>query len=123
METPENIVPTAYNGALGAAIARSSNQVRDERARAIVEETRLVYRRRIEDKAMEVRQMENKQAEYLDLAPDNTHCLISAKSFNAEAFVATNVSLALGLKKAKEDLDILQSDFTRLFGEPAQLIL
>lgn len=114
-ETPTT-APTHYAGALGAAIARSPQQVRDARAAQIVEASRLNYRRRIEDKVMELKSMQASRAAHLDLSPDNSQCLISAKNFNEVAFVSTRSSTALAIKGLKDDLDVLISDYQDLFG-------
>lgn len=121
-DQPQTATPQ-YNGALGAAIARSPQQVRDARASQIVEASRLNYRRRLEDKVMEIKSMEAQRAAHLDLSPDNTQCLISAKNFNESAFVSVRVSTALAIKDAKEQLDVLSADYEDLFGVAPNLEL
>lgn len=122
-EQNEQITATQYNGELGAAIARSPQQVRDARAAQIVEASRLNYRRRLEDKVMEIKSMEAQRSAHMDLSPDNSQCLLSAKNFNENAFVSTRTSTAIAIKALKEDLAVLTEDYSRLFGVEPNLEL
>lgn len=115
MDTEQTQTPV-FQGSLGNAIARSSREVRDARATQIIESVRLAYRRRIEDKIMEIKSAENLRASHLDLSPDNSQCLISARNFNHEAFVAIRVGTALTVTKAQEELKVMLADYEELLG-------
>ena len=122
MEEP-NTAPGPYLGKLGEAIARNSQQVREARAAQIVEASRLSFRRKLEDKVMQVKAMEAQRSVHLDLSPDNSQCLISAKHFSAENFIATRIATALSIKNTKEELDVLVADYVELFGVEPNLEL
>lgn len=114
---------TTPRGALYAALDRSHEMIRAERADAIKESARLAYRRRIEDLNVTVKGLERAQSDVLDLAGDSTFNIINSKKFDAEGFVATNAANAIALKDTREKLAVLVSDYERLFGVKPNLEL
>lgn len=120
---PEETAPATYRGTLGAAIARNATEVRADRAAQIVEASRLEYRRTIENKMMHIKELESERRSQLDLSPDNSQCLISAKKFHRQAFVATRITTAVALKELRDELAVLVADYTDLFGEEPTIVL
>jgi len=105
------------DGAFVLSLRRNNKQIREDRARAIGEDTELLYKRSIEDLRVSIRKIERDRENMLDLSPDSAMSLKLASDFNASEFVAKDVELGVKIREKKIMLDIAEAQFKYLFGE------
>lgn len=106
-------------GAFLDSLVRNNQQIRADRARTIVEDAELVYRRKIEDLAMEIKRLRRDQESSLDLSPDNAMNLKPAQDFSATAFVEADTSYSIRIREKEIELGLASERFRYLFGKEA----
>ena len=104
------------NGAFLEALKRNNKQIRDDRAASIVEDTELVYKRKIEDLQMSIKKMEREQEGMLDLSPTHAQSLILASDFDSDEYAGKDIEVGVRIEKQRITLRIAQERYTHLFG-------
>lgn len=104
-------------GAFMASLKRNNRQIREDRAETIVEETELVYKRRIEDLGISISRMKKEQENMLDLSPSNAQSLILASDFDNTKYVEKDVDLSRKIRDAEITRDLAVKRFKYLFGK------
>lgn len=107
----------AGQGAFMASLKRNNRQIREDRAETIVEETELVYKRRIEDLGISISRMKKEQENMLDLSPSNAQSLILASDFDNTKYVEKDVDLSRKIRDAEITRDLAVKRFKYLFGK------
>lgn len=104
-------------GAFFESLKRNNKQIRDDRAVAIVEDTQLIYKRKIEDLETSIKRMKREQENMLDLSPTNAQSLILASDFDAASYATKDIDLGVKIRNAEITLEISKKRYTYLFGE------
>jgi hypothetical protein len=103
-------------GAFFASLKRNNKQIRDDRALAIVEDTQMIYKRKIEDLETELKRMRRELENMLDLSPTNAQSLIIASDFKSIEFVDKDLELGLKIRNTEIMLEISKKRYEFLFG-------
>lgn len=103
-------------GAFVNSLKRNNKQIRDDRATAIVEDTQLVYKRKIEDLELSIKKMFREQENMIDLSPTTAQSLVLASDFNSEAYIAKDLDLGVKIRNTEITLEIAKKRYAYLFG-------
>lgn len=104
-------------GAFLSALKRNNKQIRDDRAQAIGETAQLVYKRKVEDLEMSIKQMKRDQENMLDLSPTNAQSLVLASDFKAEEYATKDIEIGVKIRNAEITLEIAKKRYETLFGK------
>jgi len=103
-------------GMFVASLKRNNKQIRDDRAKAIAEDTEVLYKRKVEDLELSIRKMMREQENMLDLSPTNAQSLVLASDFNSAEYVDKDIELGLKIRNAEIKLEIARNRYNVLFG-------
>ena len=103
-------------GAFISSLKRNNKQIRDDRATAISETTQMLYRRKVEDLEVELKQMMRERENMLDLSPTNSQSLVLASDFKAQEFVEKEIDLGVKIRNTEITLEIARERYNYLFG-------
>lgn len=98
------------------SLKRNNDQIREDRAIAIGEDSQLIYRRRVEDIALKIKKIEREQEGLIDVSPLDKNSLTFA-DFQPEQFVERDLELSLILRNLNIQLEIAEKRFEYLFGK------
>ena len=105
-----------YDGAFLASLKRNNRQIRDDRALAIVEDTELIYKRKIEDLELAVKKLIREQENMLDLSPTTAQSLVLASDFDSSAYVDKDIEIGVKVRNLEIKLEIAKKRYNSLFG-------
>lgn len=106
----------AADGMFIYSLKRNNKQIREDRARAIMEDTQLVYKRQIEDLELSLRKMKREQENMLDLSPTTAQSLVLASDFDHVSYVAKDIELGVKIRNIEITLEIAIRRYQYLFG-------
>ncbi|GAE63431.1 hypothetical protein SAMN05421692_2388 [Chryseobacterium indologenes] len=98
------------------SLKRNNDQIREDRARTIGEDSELIYRRRVEDIELMIKRFEREQEGLIDISPLDRNSLTFA-DFNSETFVQKDIELSLKLRNLNIQLEVTRKRFEYLFGK------
>lgn len=98
------------------SLQRNNDQIREDRARTIGEDSELIYRRRVEDLELKIKRLEREQEGLIDISPLDRNSLTFV-DFNPEAFVQKDMELSLTIRNLNIQLEVTQKRFEYLFGK------
>ncbi|ASE63250.1 hypothetical protein EGY07_21010 [Chryseobacterium indologenes] len=98
------------------SLKRNNDQIREDRARTIGEDSELIYRRRVEDIELMIKRLEREQEALIDISPLDRNSLTFA-DFNSETFVQKDIELSLTLRNLNIQLEVTRKRFEYLFGK------
>ncbi len=98
------------------SLQRNNDQIREDRARTIGEDSELIYRRRVEDIELKIKRLEREQEGLIDISPLDRNSLTFV-DFNPEAFVQKDMELSLTIRNLNIQLEVTQKRFEYLFGK------
>jgi hypothetical protein len=104
-------------GAFLSSLKRNNKQIRDDRAQAIGESAQLVFKRKVEDLEMSIKQMKRDQENMLDMSPTNAQSLVLASDFDATTYAQKDIDLGVKIRTAEITLEIAKKRYEYLFGE------
>ena len=119
-ETDTNISEIDDNDLKGAFfdnLNRNNRSIKRDRAVAITEDAKLLYKRNIEDLEMQMKKLARERVNMLDLSPTSADSLILASDFDAPAFVKKDIDLGVKIRTLQITLDIAKESYGKLFGE------
>jgi hypothetical protein len=119
-ETDTNIGEIDDNDLKGAFfdnLNRNNRSIKRDRAVAITEDAKLLYKRNIEDLEMQMKKLARERVNMLDLSPTSADSLILASDFDAPAFVKKDIELGVKIRTLQITLDIAKESYGKLFGE------
>lgn len=105
-----------HRGSFHASLVRNNKQIRDDRATAIVEDTELIYKRKIEDLELLIKKMKREQENMLDLSPTDAQSLVLASDFDSETYVNKDVEIGVKIRNSEIRLEIAKKRYQYLFG-------
>lgn len=103
-------------GTFKESLARNGKQIREDRAVSISEDAEIAYKRSIEDLKFAIKKVARKRDGLLDMSPDNTYTIITAKDFNGTDFYKTDLQIGLELRELEIQLEIAEKRYKELFG-------
>ncbi|ATN07158.1 hypothetical protein CRN76_17980 [Chryseobacterium indologenes] len=98
------------------SLKRNNDQIREDRARTIGEDSELIYRRRVEDIELMIKRLEREQEALIDISPLDRNSL-TFEDFNSETFVQKDIELSLTLRNLNIQLEVTRKRFEYLFGK------
>ncbi len=98
------------------ALRRNNDQIREDRAKTISEDSELIYRRKYEDIELKIKRLEREQDGQIDISPLDKNSLVFA-DFDPETFVLKDIELSLNIRNLKIQLEITKKRFEYLFGK------
>lgn len=98
------------------SLQRNNDQIREDRAQTIGEDSELIYRRKIEDFELKIKRLEREQEGLIDISPLDRNSLTFA-DFNPEEFVQKDMELSLTIRNLNIQLEITRKRFEYLFGK------
>lgn len=98
------------------SLQRNNDQIREDRARTIGEDSELIYRRRVEDIELKIKRLEHEQEGLIDISPLDKNSLTFA-DFQPEAFVQKDIELSLLIRNLNIQLEVSTKRFEYLFGK------
>ena len=112
-----DIEDTDLKGAFFDNLNRNNRSIKRDRAIAITEDAKLLYKRNIEDMEMQMKKLNRERVNMLDLSPTSADSLILASDFDASAFVKKDIELGVKIRNLQITLDIAKESYSKLFGE------
>jgi len=103
------------DGAFLSALKRNNKQIREDRATAIVESAQLIYKRKVEDLEVSIKQMQRDQENMLDLSPTNAQSLVMASDFDSAKYVEKDIEIGVKIRNAEITLEIAKKRYAYLF--------
>lgn len=103
-------------GAFASSLKRSHAKIREDRAKAIVSNTQLLYKRNIEDLQVKIEQLKMEQENLLDLSPTSADSLVLASDFKSDVYVAKDIDLGVSIRQLTIKLEVAQARYSYLFG-------
>ena len=110
------VVTVPVVGAFEESLKRNNKKIRDDRATSIVEDTKVLYRRAVEDLVLAISKMKRERDGMLDLSPTDANSLMLASDFDAPGYVTRDLDLGVKIRTAEIKLEIAQSQYKHLFG-------
>ncbi|ARU59533.1 hypothetical protein OLMES_5553 [Oleiphilus messinensis] len=104
-------------GAFLASLKRNNTQIREDRATAIAEIAQLMFKREVEDLAIQIKRLRREQDNMLDLSPEDANSLVLASEFDARAYVDKELELGVKIRNLEIKLEIAEKRYSYLFGE------
>ena len=109
------------DGALIGSLVRNAKQVKHDRAESIAEDAMIRFKRTIEDLEVDIRRLERQREARLDMSPNNTFSIISAKEFDPIGFVDDELAIGIKIRESKIKLKIAKDRFQYLFGDEVEV--
>lgn len=103
-------------GAFEDSLKRNNRKIRDDRAEAIVEDTKLLYKRTVEDLGLTITRLKRDQENMLDLSPTTADSLVLASDFDTDSYVKKDIQISVDLRNLEIKLEVAQKRLTYLFG-------
>jgi hypothetical protein len=107
---------TALKGAFMESLVRNNKKIREDRALAIGEAAEMIYKRRVEDLRLKIKQLKRERDAMLDLSPTTADSLVLASDFDEQKFVDREIDLGLKIRENEITLEIAEDRYTHLFG-------
>lgn len=105
-------------GVFVTTLLRDNKSIKKDRAQAIIEDSEMVYKRKVEDMGLKLKRLKREQDAILDLSPDNSLSLMpNLKTFEAEKFANDDLRLALEIRNLEIQIEVSVKRYEYLFGE------
>jgi hypothetical protein len=98
------------------ALRRNNDQIREDRARTIGDDSELIYRRAVEDIDLKIKKLEREQEGLIDVSPLDKNSLTFA-DFEPYGFVKRDMELSYAIRNLNIQLEISKKRFIYLFGK------
>lgn len=115
MEKTESTELQEMKGSFVGALMRNNKKIRDDRAVAIAESAEMLYKRKVEDTALQIKQLKRDREAMLDLSPTTADSLVMASDFDAAAFVDKDIKLGVSIRNLEITLEIAEARYNQLF--------
>ncbi len=105
----------AMKGAFVGSLVRNNKKIREDRAIAIAESAQMLYKRKVEDTEIAIKQLKRERDAMLDLSPTTADSLVLASDFDADSFVKKDIEIGLKIRNLEITLEIAKARYTHLF--------
>lgn len=102
-------------GAFLLSLKRNNEKIREDRALAIAEDAQLIFKREIEDMAIQLKRLQRERDGLLDLSPTTADSLVLANDFDAKTFVEKDLQLGIQMRNLEIRLEIAKQRYAFLF--------
>ena len=102
-------------GAFLLSLKRNNDKIREDRALAIAEDAQLIFKREIEDMAIQLKRLQRERDGLLDLSPTTADSLVLATDFDAKTFVEKDLQLGIQMRNLEIRLEIAKQRYAYLF--------
>ncbi|WP_297922632.1 hypothetical protein [uncultured Agitococcus sp.] len=102
-------------GAFLLSLKRNNDKIREDRALAIAEDAQLIFKREIEDMAIQLKRLQRERDGLLDLSPTTADSLVLANDFDAKTFVEKDLQLGIQMRNLEIRLEIAKQRYAFLF--------
>mgnify|MGYP003553588252 CR=1 FL=1 len=121
METTELSGLAEMKGAFVGSLVRNNKKIREDRAIAIAESAEMMFKRKVEDTQLKLKQMKRDRDAMLDLSPTDANSLVLASDFKADEFVEKDIKLGIDIRNLEIMLEVAEKRYAHLFkGEEAK---
>jgi hypothetical protein len=103
------------------SLKRNNSKIREDRATAISEDAEMLFKRTVEDIALEIKRTKRDRENMLDMSPDSADSLKVASDFDSVAFVAKDLDLGWKLRNLEIKYEIATARYVELFGDLPQI--
>jgi len=107
-------------GAFISSLQRNNRKIREDRAISISEDTRTLYKRKIEDLEIKIKKLSRERDNMLDLSPTSADSLVLASDFDGGAFVDKDLQIGIDIRNLRIQLEIAKARFAYLFENSAE---
>lgn len=104
-------------GAFVDSLKRNNKKIREDRAIAIAEDAKMIYKREVEDLQLEIKKLRREREAMLDLSPTTADSLVLASDFDSKAFVQKDISIGVQIRNLEIKLDISLARYNHLFTD------
>ena len=104
-------------GAFFESLKRNNSKIREDRAKAIVEDAQIIYRREVEDLSILLNRLKREQENMLDLSPTHADSLVLASDFNAKQYVTKDLEIAIKIRNLEIKQELAKKRYTYLFAK------
>ena len=104
-------------GAFMESLVRTNKEIRTDRAMAIAENAELLFKREVEDLAIQIKRKKRDRENLLDQSPTNAQSLVVASDFDGKKFVDNYVRLGIEIRELEIRYEIASKSYKRLFTE------
>jgi len=116
METQAEKQLNELKGSFVTSLRRNNKQIRDDRALSIAEDAELLFKRKVEDCATNLKRLKRDRDNMLDLGGKDTTKIISPSDFDAPVFVEKDLEFGLKIREEEIKLEILTKRYNELFN-------
>lgn len=102
-------------GAFVGSLVRNNKKIREDRAIMITESAEMIYKRKVEDTALQIKQLKRDREAMLDLSPTDAQSLVLASDFDAQKFVEKDIQLGISIRNLEITLEIAKGRYNHLF--------
>ncbi len=102
-------------GAFLLSLKRNNDKIREDRALVIAEDAQLIFKREIEDMAIQLKRLQRERDGLLDLSPTTADSLVLANDFDAKTFVEKDLQLGIQMRNLEIRLEIAKQRYAFLF--------
>lgn len=113
--SPETL--EGMKGAFVGSLIRNNKKIREDRAIAIAESAEMLYKRKIEDTEIKIKQLKRDREAMLDLSPTDAQSLVLASDFDAQKFVEKDIQMGTEIRNLEITLEIAKNRYNHLFKE------
>ncbi len=99
------------------SLKRNNSKIRADRATAISEDAEMLFKRTVEDIALQIKRVNRERESMLDMSPETGDSLKLAVDFNAEEFVKKDIELGVMLRNLNIKYEVASARYAELFGE------
>lgn len=113
----EELSPTLneLKGAFVGSLVRNNKKIREDRALAIAEKAEMLYKRKVEDTELKIKQLKRDREAMLDLSPTDAQSLVLASDFDENQFVDKDIELGITIRNLEITLEIAKNRYNHLF--------
>jgi len=104
-------------GAFKASLIRNYKQIREDRADAVIEMASMIYKRKVEDLSLRLKQLKRDRDNMIDLSPATTQSLSVASDFKATDYVEKDHQLGCDIRNLEIEYELAKKRYKELFGE------
>lgn len=115
MDNPVEKQLNELKGSFVTSLRRNNKQIRDDRALSIAEDAEMLFKRKVEDCATNLKRLKRDRENMLDLGGNETTKIISPSDFDAIRFVDKDLELGLKIREEEIKLEILSRRYNELF--------
>ena len=97
------------------SLKRNNTKIKEDRALQIAEAAQIIYKRKIEDFELALKQLKRDRINMMDLSPTSADSLVLASDFDAGKFVDKDIELGVKIRNLEIQLEIAKERYQLLF--------